>query len=155
MPPARTPPLLLVEDSVLRHERFRLWLPEIPLSWAADGPAALLRVERELRPDAPAPFLGVLLDIDLDPRPIGPPPPDRISGVDVARALTRHAPRALPVLVHSMNPEKAALAIAVLEGAGFDVTRAPFSELDALAGQPLRAWVERCVAALADEGAPP
>lgn len=138
-------PLLLVEDSPLRHARLREWLPEVTLSWAADARLALARVAQELRPDTPAPFLGVLLDMDLDPRPVGPPPPDRLSGLDVARALTRHAPRALPVFIHSMNPEKVRLAAALLEAAGFSVTCVPYAELEALGGGPLQAWVARVV----------
>lgn len=62
-----------------------------------------------------------------------------LSGEQVVVAITRYVAKDMPVLVHSVNVQRAPVMVSKLEAAGFDVTRI---SMDQLKKQQLLEWVE-------------
>lgn len=138
------PRLLLIEDDEGRVETLRGWLPAgVQLVVARSAGAAVGVVRR----DAGDVYWAIMLDHDLDRHPASDS--DRLlSGQDVVDALILHVSRAVPVLVHSMNATQAPVLVARLLQAGFEVTRIPYSDLNA---QGLGEWLKPVLAERAEE----
>ena len=127
--------ILLVEDDIRRFEKLNSWLPDgVKLVWAKDAGVAIGILER-LKPGE---FSGLMLDCDLD-KSLRSSDSRFLCGRDVVDALvTSRDARDIPVLVHSMNPSGGVDMAQRLAGAGFEVTRIRFVDLDA--GR-FRGWV--------------
>jgi CheY-like chemotaxis protein len=127
--------ILLIEDDVRRVERFQAWLPKdvIVVVARSAGPAIGI-----LERDRGAVYSGILLDHDLQERAIAGVD-SHLSGSDVARAIVQYVDPGAPILVHSMNPQRAPLMAKRLDDAGFVVTQAPMETLDR---DQVLAWLE-------------
>ena len=127
--------LLVVEDDESRVEWFRESLPDgVQMNWASSAGQALGVLQR----DRGRTYAGILLDHDLQQRArterdLG------LSGTHVVQAIIELVSMDVPVLIHSMNPVDAAHMVKRLKGAGFWVTRIPFSDLDR---DQLMAWYD-------------
>ena len=134
--------ILLVEDDQARLEWFRAWLPkDIILIHAGSGGKALGILQRDAKV-----LSGIMLDHDLQqqtmlPSDIG------LSGSTVVGAILHHVPKDVPILIHSMNPGKAAAMRKALEKNNFSVTRLPMGEMSRGA---FHEWLEE-VYEIADE----
>lgn len=117
--------VLIVEDDAAREERLRELLPEDFRGVVARSAGAALGI---LRRDRGSVFKAILLDHDLQQRAVTEA--DRaLSGSQVVELIIAQVSPDVPVLVHSMNPAKAAAMARRLEVAGFWVTRIPMAEL--------------------------
>lgn len=117
--PRLRPRILLIEDNPDRNALFREWLQGTPylLIEATTGGQAM----GLLRHGAEG-IAGICLDHDLNSRPMTAAD-EWVSGSNVATRICEKVPKAVPVLVHSMNTIKAPEMVKRLSGAGFSVTR--------------------------------
>jgi CheY-like chemotaxis protein len=116
--------ILLVEDDQARVQWFRAWLPkDIPLIHAGSGGRALGIIQRDCRTIA-----GIMLDHDLQQQAVTADD-SSLSGSTVVRAILQYVSPEIPVLIHSMNPGKAAAMGTALEKSNFDVTRIPMGAM--------------------------
>lgn len=135
--------LLLVEDSVERHEKFRAWTPpHIKLVEAHDAGKALGILERTEDDE----YAGIMLDYNLHKRvtvmdPRAPTP----KGDKVVLALVRKKLMGVSVLVHSTNEKGGPRMEKLLRGADYDVTRIRFTDLTE---ERYLAWVKDACAGL-------
>jgi CheY-like chemotaxis protein len=119
--------VLLIEDDEARQQRFRSWLPrQLTIVWARSAGQAIGLLRRDRGED----YLAILLDHDLQQQTRTAADSD-LSGSDALACLVAERQKwsEVPILVHSMNPEKAPEMVERLEVAGFWVERAPFVEL--------------------------
>lgn len=136
MKPKRLARILLVEDSNARSEALSSWVPaNIRVVWVKSGGDAIGVLARDGR----LTYAGVMLDHDLHQQ-LRDQHGRQLTGADVARKIAAHVEPDTPILVHSMNPDRRGDIVAVLESAGFSVTRVPMRDLDA---RTLRAWLEQ------------
>jgi hypothetical protein len=112
-------PLLLVEDNKHRIYWFQNRLP-ITMRLVVPGSAgtALGTIIR----DSEHTYGGILLDHDLHMRQLVSSD-NGLSGSNVTNAIIHHISKDVPILVHSMNPEKSPEMVSKLEQAGFWVTK--------------------------------
>ena len=111
--------LLLVEDSAIREERIRQWLPpDVHMVWAKSAGAALGVLAR----DRGRTYAGLLLDHDLQQQIRGGADGD-LTGQDVVLRVIEVIDKDVPILVHSMNDAGGPAMAGQLEHAGFAVTR--------------------------------
>jgi hypothetical protein len=116
----------MIEDNTKRIERIRTWMPEDCLLVVAVSAGKAIGV---LSRDSGYVYGGVLLDHDLQEQ-ILTEVDHMMSGSDVLKSLITHLSRDVPILVHSMNPTRAPQLVQRLKGAGFEVTRITFQNLD-------------------------
>jgi CheY-like chemotaxis protein len=129
------PRLLVVEDNADRIELFKQWIPDhVRVTWALSAGRAMRIVEL----DAGKVYQGILLDFDLGDQKANPDEAG-LSGRDVAKRVARHIDPEVPILIHSINRAGARAMERILEPAGFDVVRAPFT---VLTEARLRRWIE-------------
>ena len=121
------PPIIrifIVEDDQRRVDWFRAWLPkDMRLVHARSGGRALGVIQRDRTA-----FSGIMLDHDLQQQAISASD-SNISGSVVIRAVMQFMSPTVPVMIHSMNPGKAAIMGKALEKTGFSVTRMPMGEM--------------------------
>lgn len=127
--------LLVIEDDAGRVKMLRDWLPEeIKLVVAPSAGTAIGILKR----DRGNVYGGIMLDHDLQQRAMTSM--DRtLSGTDVAQTIIDTVSPDVPVLIHSMNSAGSTLMAAILQKAGFEVTRVPIDELDR---KKLTEWME-------------
>ncbi len=126
--------ILLVENSPKRQHWIETHSPEnVRFHTVASGQIAI-GVVAHMQPDD---YAGIMLDCDLDEGLEGGPQ-DYFDGVEIAKLVVQHAPRHLPVIVHSHNPAGAARMVTMLTSNGFDVLRVPFRDLEE---EQLREWL--------------
>ena len=126
--------ILLVENSPQRVEVLEGWCPkDFRLVAVPNGNTAIGMLRRATGKG----YSGGMLDFDLDAIIEN----DLKSGLDVAQTMLDYTAREVPVFVHSMNPGGANEAVNVLRGAGYDVTRKPFNEMNK---EDLLEWLEDC-----------
>ncbi|MEE2829157.1 MAG: cyclic-phosphate processing receiver domain-containing protein [Myxococcota bacterium] len=117
--------LLLVEDSAIREERIRLWLPpEVHMVWAKSAGAAIGVLQR----DRGRTYAGLRLDHDLQQQVRGGADGE-LTGQDVVLKVIEVIDKDVPILVHSMNDAGGAAMAGQLEKAGFEVTRWPWADM--------------------------
>ena len=123
--PKLLPRLLLIEDSDARINQFREWLPKgVVLVVAASAGRAI----GTLQHSNPYDYAGILLDHDLEQQVVNPAEV-YFNGSNVADTLVAKISNEVPVLVHSINPSGAWNMRRKLEGAGFEVTISPMTNL--------------------------
>ncbi len=112
-------PLLLVEDNLRRVQWFENQLPiGYRIILARSGGTALGMLER----DHGRVYGGILLDHDLQKRTVLDSD-QKVSGSHLVGAIIAHISSGVPILIHSMNPDKSPLMARKLETAGFWVTK--------------------------------
>ena len=124
--PTLKPRLLLIEDDAERIALFRQWVVKTPfvLVEATSGGQAMGVVSRGGQGVA-----GIMLDHDLNTSP--KTLQDQItSGSNVVTAIIKHMPKAVPILVHSMNASQGERMFRRLQGSGFSATRIRMAVLD-------------------------
>ena len=128
-------PVLLIEDNPKRIKWFQDYLPiGFRLVVVRNGGSALGIVRR----DRGHAYGGILLDHDLQIELVTSADRD-LSGTQVVETIIGNISNSVPVLVHSMNPEKAPIMVRRLEGAGFAVTRTCWYDIN----EPLyHEWLE-------------
>lgn len=127
--------LLVIEDDTGRVEMLRNWLPErIKLVVAPSAGAAIGILKR----DRGNVYGGIMLDHDLQQRAMTPMD-KALSGTDVTQAIINTVSSDVPVLIHSMNSAGSSDMAAILQKAGFEVTRIPIDKLDR---EILTEWME-------------
>ena len=127
--------LLVIEDDTSRVEMLRDWLPEkIKLVVAPSAGAAIGILKR----DRGNVYGGIMLDHDLQQRAMTPMD-KALSGTDVTQAIINTVSSDVPVLIHSMNSAGSSDMAAILQKAGFEVTRIPIDKLDR---EILTEWME-------------
>ena len=127
--------LLVIEDDTGRVEMLRNWLPErIKLVVAPSAGAAIGILKR----DRGNVYGGIMLDHDLQQRAMTPMD-KALSGTDVTQAIINTVSPDVPVLIHSMNSAGSSDMAAILQKAGFEVTRIPIDKLDR---EILTEWME-------------
>lgn len=134
--PRLKPRILLVEDNMERIETFRAWLAETEFTAieASSGGRAL----GILRKGMTEGIAGLCLDHDLDNQPMT----DAdllLSGSSLIKAIAVSLPRSVPILIHSMNPNKSHDMGRRLVAAGFSVTRV---RMEILTAQRFDAWLQ-------------
>lgn len=113
-----------MEDDQRRVEWFRVWLPkDFRLIHAGSGGRALGIIKRDRRA-----FRGIMLDHDLEKQNVTSGDLS-LSGSSVVLAIMQYISPDVPVLIHSMNPGKAAAMGKALETTGFTVTRIPMGDM--------------------------
>ena len=118
--------LLLVEDSAIREERIRQWLPPgVHMVWARSAGVALGVLAR----DRGRTYAGLLLDHDLQQQVRGGADGE-LTGQDVVLKVIDVIDKDVPILVHSMNDGGGSAMARRLEEAGFEVTRTPWADLN-------------------------
>ena len=128
--------ILLVEDDPLRAHKLLHWLPEdVKNVWVKSPGAAIGLLKR----DCGYVYAGILLDHDLVYQTLTQD--DRsLSGSDVVGQIIQNIDRAVSILIHSVNPQKAPEMENRLKKAGFkDVFRIPMQHLSE---ERLVEWVE-------------
>lgn len=119
-------PILLIEDNLERIQWFQNYLPiGFRLIAVRNGGSALGMLKR----DRGHVLGGILLDHDLQMRVVTAADRD-LSGTQVVEAMIGNISNRVPVLVHSMNPGKAAIMVRRLEEAGFGVTRTSWFDIN-------------------------
>ena len=127
--------LLVIEDDTGRVEMLRNWLPErIKLVVAPSAGAAIGILKR----DRGNVYGGIMLDHDLQQRAMTSMD-KALSGTDVTQAIINTVSPDVPVLIHSMNSAGSSDMAAILQKAGFEVTRIPIDKLDR---EILTEWME-------------
>lgn len=118
-------PILLIEDNPQRVVWFQNHLPiGFRLIHACSAGLALGILER----DRGHVYGGILLDHDLQLNTITARD-HGLSGTQVVDGILRTVSRDVPVMIHSMNPEKSPVMAARLESAGFQVSKTPWFEM--------------------------
>ena len=84
---------------------------------------------KTIQRNAVSPYADILLDHDLQDQ-IVTETDHLLSGTNVLQFIIRHMPPDVPIMVHSMNFRRADDLVKKLRGAGFEVTRVPFSVLN-------------------------
>jgi CheY-like chemotaxis protein len=115
----------MVEDSSTRIELLKSWLPEDVKAVVASSAGKALGV---LKRDRGQVYSGILLDHDLQEQAVTATDLG-LSGTDIVKSIAANVSRLVPVLIHSMNIERAQGMVGVLEGWGFMVTRIPMDRL--------------------------
>ncbi len=118
--------ILVIEDNEERIELFKRWLPASVHPVFARSPGRALEI---VRLDAGTVYSGVALDHDLNEQIVSPEELG-FSGTDVVQRIARCLPNEVPVLIHSMNFDRAASMRRLLTAHGFYITRIPFRDLD-------------------------
>ncbi len=118
--------LLLIEDGAHRIERIRSWLPENCLLVVAASAGKAIGI---LQRDRGYVYGAVMLDHDLNEQAYTQDDLT-LSGSDLVKTLIANLSRDAPILVHSMNVTRAPQLVQRLKGAGFEVTRITFQNLD-------------------------
>ena len=128
-------PILIVEDSDGRYQRFAAWFPPYVTVTRANGAGTALGILKRSANQ----FCGILLDHDLGEHAITDS--DRkMSGLDVAKAIVEtHRLKRPDILIHSMNAQQAPVMAKYLMDQGFEVTRQP---TDLITAAYLRAWLK-------------
>jgi hypothetical protein len=118
--------LLLIEDGAHRIERISSWMPEDCLLVVAASAGKAMGI---LQRDQGYVYGAVMLDHDLNEQAFTTDDLT-LSGSDLVKTLIANLSRDAPILVHSMNPTRAPQLVQRLKGAGFEVTRITFQNLD-------------------------
>jgi CheY-like chemotaxis protein len=126
--------ILVVEDDPAREQAIRSWLPPAVRPVVAPSAGAAIGT---LRRDRGMVYAAILLDHDLQSRRASEED-HHLSGEHVADAIVDHVDRAVPILIHSMNPSGRATMASRLRRAGFTVAVVPIEELSA---EGLQAWL--------------
>lgn len=117
--------VLLVEDDIMRIEKFRSWIPDyVKLVEAMTPGRAIGVLQRDFR-DV---YAAILLDHDLQQQ-VSLDAEARLSGSDVVELIVRKVDRETPILVHSMNLSRGPHMANRLRSVGFWVTVIPFNSL--------------------------
>ncbi len=112
-------PILLIEDDLRRIQWFGNYLPiDFRLIVARSGGTALGMIKR----DKGHVYGGIMLDHDLQMRQVVADD-GNISGSQLVDAIITCISPDVPILVHSMNPEKSPMMVRKLSDAGFWVTK--------------------------------
>ena len=112
-------PLLIVEDNLRRVQWFDIHTPiGFRLIHAKSGGVALGMLQR----DKGRVYGGILLDHDLHMRGVLASD-KKVSGSEIVETIIANISRDVPILVHSMNPEKSIKMTNALEHAGFWVEK--------------------------------
>lgn len=118
-------PVLLIEDETKRVKWFSNHLPNgFRLIHARSGGVALGMIER----DQGYVYGGILLDHDLQSQ-IVLASDQKLSGSHVIEAIISFISIDVPVMVHSMNPDKSPMVVRKLEKAGFWVSKIPWETI--------------------------
>lgn len=127
--------ILIVEDDPERAKILQRWLPKDARSVlvTSAGKAIGLLVR-----DRGRVYAGILLDHDLQLQ-TATETDIYLSGEQVVDAVIRYVDKDVPVLVHSVNAQRAPVMVKKLEVAGFWVTRIP---MDQLTKEEFLEWVE-------------
>jgi len=81
-----------------------------------------------LKKDKGIVYAGIMLDHDLEKRPVYETDL-RLCGQDVVHLIVENIPRHVPILIHSCNPSEAPVMHSLLENAGFAAERISMNEL--------------------------
>lgn len=123
-------PLLIIEDDSERIRWFEMHMPQdfraVPVQSA--GRAIGLLSRDSFPAKRKHVYGGILMDHDLDMQTVMREE-HSFTGSHVIEAIIRHISNEIPVLVHSMNPQKAPGMVNKLNGAGFNVLRLPYADL--------------------------
>jgi CheY-like chemotaxis protein len=117
--------ILFIEDDPYRIGLFDIWLPvnfRLVPATSAGSALGLIRKDRGFI------YAGICLDHDLQNQAKTDKDRD-LSGSSIIKSIIENMNRSIPILVHSMNPEKAPIMVRKLQSAGFDVIRIPFGDL--------------------------
>jgi len=127
--------ILIVEDDPDRAATLQNWLPQdvrpVVVTSAGKAMGVLARDRGNV-------YAGILLDHDLQQQTAARSDL-YLSGEQVAEAIIRYVAKNVPILVHSVNVQRAPVMVGKLEAAGFWVTRIPMDELQK---EKLEAWLE-------------
>jgi CheY-like chemotaxis protein len=126
--------ILIVEDNPARTSLLQSWLPEGVKAVVASSAGKVLGV---LQRDRGRVYSGILLDHDLQEQAVTTTD-FGLSGTDIAKSIAANVSKDVPVLVHSMNMNRAQGLVDTLEKNGFAVTRIPME------GLTKEALTERC-----------
>ncbi len=118
--------LLIIEDNLERIALFKTWKPDdIHFVFATSPGSALGLIKR----DKGLIYGGVCLDHDLQEQQVCESE-ESFSGTQIAAALIKNFSYEIPVLIHSMNDNRASGMAQALTKADFSVTRIPFIHLN-------------------------
>jgi hypothetical protein len=126
--------ILVVEDDPAREKALRSWMPAHIRPVVAPGAGAAIGT---LRRDKGSVYSAILLDHDLQSRRASEQD-EHLSGEHVVDAIADYVDRAVPILIHSMNPAGRAAMASRLRRAGFTVEVVP---MEALTAERLREWL--------------
>jgi CheY-like chemotaxis protein len=124
----------MVEDNPARIELLKSWLPEDIKAVITSSAGKALGV---LKRDRGQVYSGILLDHDLQEQAVTATDLG-LSGTDIVKSIAANVSRLVPVLIHSMNIERAQGMVEALEGWGFTVTRIP---MDRLTNDAFLVWI--------------
>lgn len=130
------PRILLIEDNAERITTFRDWLARtefIAIEASSGGRAMGI-----LRKGMTEGIVGLCLDHDLNDQPVTDVDP-LLSGSHLIRAIATSLPRSVPILVHSMNYDKAHGMCKQLATLGYSVKRIPMAVLN---DERFSAWLQ-------------
>jgi len=127
--------ILIVEDDPERADILQSWLPEGTRAVVVTSAGKALGL---LTRDRGNVYAGILLDHDLQQQTAASSDL-YLSGEQVAEAIIRYVAKDVPILVHSVNVQRAPVMVSKLEAAGFCVTRIP---MDDLQKESLLEWLE-------------
>lgn len=136
--------ILLIEDNSTRIELLKSWLPQDVKTVVAASAGKALGI---LKRDRGRVYAGILLDHDLQEQALTAADVG-LSGTDIVKSMAANVSRFVPVLVHSMNMERAQGMVGALERWGFSVTRIP---MERLSKDAFLEWVEEVRAVWEEE----
>ncbi len=117
--------ILIIEDDPDREAKLCSWLPvDIKAVIARSAGTAIGILKR----DKGKVYAGIMLDHDLEKRPICETDL-RLCGQDVVHLIIGSISRQVPILIHSCNPSEAPVMHKMLEKAGFAVERISMNDL--------------------------
>lgn len=117
--------VLIVEDNIERITRLQAWKPDDMHFVFATSPGTALGL---IRRDKGLVYAGVMLDHDLQEQSVCHSEIE-FSGTQVANAIIQNFSIDIPVLIHSMNSNRAINMVNMLTNASFSVTRIPMANL--------------------------
>ena len=118
--------LLIIEDNLERIKTFKAWQPsDMHFVFASSPGAALGLIKR----DKGLVYSGVSLDHDLQEQNVCESE-ESFSGTQIAEAIIENFSYEIPILIHSMNENKASGMTQKLTKADFTVTRIPMIHLN-------------------------
>ena len=127
--------ILIVEDDPDRAQTLQSWLPEDAIAVLVTSAGKALGL---LARDRGNVYAGILLDHDLQQQ-VAAKSDLYLSGEQVVDAVIRYVAKDVPLLVHSVNVQRAPVMVNKLEVAGFWVTRIP---MDRLHKEQFLEWLE-------------
>ncbi len=118
--------MLIIEDDPERLDTIRSWLPAQVKPLVVSSPGTAMGI---LKRDKGLVYVGIMLDHDLIEQKTSI---DRFfSGTHLIDLIIANTNTETPILIHSMNHEKAPVMAQQLGDAYFDVERIPFKYLSA------------------------